>query len=105
MIIGYTQGRQGIASLLVAAPREGVLEYVAELTSGLSDKDRVTLGQLLSKRVCPRPVVPCPKKARWVDPDTFCQVEYLQWTAQGRLRDASFCGLIERSDAGRLVDV
>jgi bifunctional non-homologous end joining protein LigD len=71
---------------------------VAELTGGFSDKERVELEQRLSKRVRPRPVVPCGKKAQWVDPDILCQVHYLQWTAQGRLRDASFRGLIERSD-------
>ena len=74
-----------------------MLQYVAELTSGLSDRERVALGQRLSKCLRARPVVPCAKNARWVEPGIFCQVQYLQWTARGRLRDASFGGLIERA--------
>ncbi|MBL7134928.1 MAG: hypothetical protein ISS78_12575 [Phycisphaerae bacterium] len=94
-IVGYTAGRSGVHSLLVAAPCDGVLQYVGQLTSGLSDETRARLGPLLAERTRPKPVIACPKKAIWVEPDLFCKVQFLRRTRRGRLREASFRGLIQ----------
>ncbi len=94
-IVGYTAGRSGVDSLLVAASCDGVLQYVAQLSSGLSDETRARLGPLLAERTRPKPVIPCPKKAIWVEADLFCKVQFLRRTRRGRLRDASFRGLIQ----------
>ena len=95
VIIGYTPAHAGFHSLLVAANRHGVLHFVAELTCGFSDTERVGLTACLRKRRRPRPVVPCARRAVWVEPDLYCHVRYLRWTSHGRLRDAVFRGLLE----------
>jgi bifunctional non-homologous end joining protein LigD len=95
VIIGYREGAGGIGSLLVASQRDGRLQYVANLGSGLTDAARLQLGTLLAPRVCAKPVVSCPVSATWVRPELYCQVRFLEWTAGGRLRGACFAGLIE----------
>jgi ATP-dependent DNA ligase len=94
VIIGYLPGRQGVRRLLVAAVQEGQLRFVAELRSGLSVVLREQLAGLLAGRGCRHPVVPCRRQALWVRPELYCQVRFLGWTSAGRLRGASFAGLL-----------
>jgi ATP-dependent DNA ligase len=95
VIIGYTTSGEGIHSVLVASAHEGHLRYVAQVTSGISAQQKRDLSRCLARRQRPQPVVACPKRAIWVEPDLYCQVQFLQWTVQGRLRSASFKGLLE----------
>jgi ATP-dependent DNA ligase len=98
VIIGYAPSRQGIHSLLVAATVQGVLQYVAELTSGFSQDQRWHLARLLQTRLRPEPVVPCARKrAIWIEPDVFCQVRFLEWTPHSRLRGAHFRSLLDHA--------
>ena len=98
VIIGYTPSREGIHSVLVAAAHAGPLRYVAEVTCGFSVQQRTELARRLGQKRCrPRPVVACAKQAVWVDPELYCHIQFLQWTAHGRLRSASFRGLIEEA--------
>ena len=96
VVIGYTPSRRGIRSLLVAAARQGKLAYVAELTSGFTDDAKEQLAPQLSRHLRRDPVVPCPKRARWVEPELYCQVRFLEWTESGRLRGAHFRGVISQ---------
>jgi bifunctional non-homologous end joining protein LigD len=92
----YAPSREGIHSLLVAAPQQGSLKYAAELTSGFSREAKWQLAQLLRTRLRPVPVVPCARKrALWVEPEVYCEVRFLEWTAHGRLRGAHFRGLLD----------
>jgi bifunctional non-homologous end joining protein LigD len=93
-IVGFTPGRYGLRSLLVAAPREGQLRYVAKVRSGFNDSTRARLRALLAERVRAQPVVPCPGRAIWVQPDLYCQVQYQEWTPRGHLRFARFRRLL-----------
>ena len=47
VIIGYTPGREGFSSLLVAALRENTLRYVGQLTSGFTTQQRTQLASAL----------------------------------------------------------
>ena len=94
VIIGYVRGPQGVRRLLVAAQQQGQLRFVAELRSGLRAAWRQQLAGLLASRCCPHPVVPCRRPALWVRPELYCQVRFLGWTGDGRLRHASFTGLL-----------
>jgi ATP-dependent DNA ligase len=94
VIIGWEPGTCGLRGLLVAAPWAGRLRYVAKVRSGFTDQDRQRLPALLVARGRARPVVRCPHRGPWVEPDLFCQVGYLEWTRAGRLRGASFHGLL-----------
>jgi DNA ligase D-like protein (predicted ligase) len=96
VVIGYTPSRRGIRSLLVATAWQGKLAYVAELTSGFTDETKEQLAPQLSRRPRHNPVVPCPKRARWIEPELYCQVRFLEWTEGGRLRGAHFRGVISQ---------
>ncbi|MFH1267443.1 MAG: non-homologous end-joining DNA ligase [Planctomycetota bacterium] len=95
VILGYVPSKGGFRSLLVAAQREGMLCYVGEVSCGLSRKERARLSRLLPARVRPEPIVPCRKQAVWLEPELYCRVRSLGWTRSGRLRGASFAGLID----------
>jgi DNA ligase D-like protein (predicted ligase) len=96
VIIGYTPSREGIHSILVAAAHAGPLRYVAEVTCGFSRQQKTALARRLGQqRRRSRPVVACTKQAVWVDPELYCHIQFLQWTTHGRMRSASFRGLIE----------
>jgi bifunctional non-homologous end joining protein LigD len=96
VIIGYIRSNRGFHSLLVATQREGALCYVGELTVGWTREERAELAQRLPALVRPGPIVPCRKQAVWLEPERYCRVRSLGWTRRGRLRGASFAGLIER---------
>ena len=95
VIIGYTPGGQEFQSLLVAAPWQERLEYAARLSCGWTRTQKAQLAAQLASRIRAHSVIPCPKRARWVEPDLYCRVQFLQRTSRGRLRGASFRGLID----------
>jgi DNA ligase D-like protein (predicted ligase) len=96
VIIGYTPGREGVGhSILVASVQQGFLRYVGQVTRGLDQRQKRELHQRLTNRRRSQPVVACPQEAVWVEPELYCRVRFLQWTANGHLRGASFAGLIE----------
>lgn len=94
VIIGYIGSKSGFRSLLVASQREGALRYVGELSVGWTRKEWTELARRLPKLIRPVPIVPCPKRAVWLEPERYCRVRSLGWTRRGRLRGASFAGLI-----------
>ena len=96
-IVGYVPGREGFRRLVVAAAREGPLQYVATVQAGFTASVRAQLNGCLPERIRSRPVVPCPCRAVWVEPDLFCQVRFLEWTRAGRLRGAAFQRLLDSS--------
>ena len=95
VIIGYRPSREGVHSILVATAQLGPLRYVAQVSSGFSNRQRIELGRLLAQRRRSQPVVVCPHKAVWVEPELYCRVQFLEWTPHSRLRGASFRGLLD----------
>jgi DNA ligase D-like protein (predicted ligase) len=94
VIVGFVPGRHGFRRLLVAAPCEGQLRYVATIHSGFTAAVSAQLNELLVTRIRSQPVVRCPERATWVQPELYCQVRFLEWTHAGRLRGASFQRLL-----------
>ncbi len=99
VIVGWQSGAYGLRSLLVAAPCaeapwSGRLRYVANVRSGFTDQDRRRFPGLLAGKSRGGPVVRCGQPALWVEPELFCAVKYLEQTRAGRLRGASFHGLL-----------
>jgi ATP-dependent DNA ligase len=90
VIVGFVPGRQGFRRLLVAAPCEGQLRYVASIHAGFTSAVNAQLNAQLVTRIRSQPVVRCPEHATWVQPELYCQVRFLEWTRAGRLRGASF---------------
>jgi bifunctional non-homologous end joining protein LigD len=101
VVIGYTPAPSGLHSLLVGECRDGSLRYVAELTAGFTAQAQAQLGGLLAGQVRARPVVPCNKRAVWVEPQVYCRVRFQHRTANGFLRGASFGGLLNVDNEGR----
>ena len=95
VIIGYTLGGEGVQSILVASAHDGVLRYVGQIACGFSQQSRIDLLRLLSRRRRGLSVVTCSKRAIWVEPELYCRVRFLRWTPNGRMRGASFAGLIK----------
>ena len=107
LIAGYTKGqgrRQGrFGSLVLAVNRDGELSYVGNCGTGFTDAeiDRL-LKKLkpLERKESPFAVVPKMPKVRkgdvvWVEPRLVCEVEFVEWTHDGRLRAPSYQGLRE----------
>jgi bifunctional non-homologous end joining protein LigD len=97
VIVGFEPGPAGFAGLVVAAPWQGRLQRVACLRAGFTSAGRTELQRLLAPRVRARPVLPCGRGVVAVVPDLYCQVRFLEWTAAGRLRGASFQRLLDPS--------
>jgi bifunctional non-homologous end joining protein LigD len=107
VIAGYTKGqgrRSGrFGSLVLGVWRGRELVYVGNCGTGFTDKDiDELLPQLrkLERPESPFPVVPKMPKVRkadvvWVKPELVCEVEFVEWTHDGRLRAPSFQGLRE----------
>lgn len=102
LVIGYLPARGGgFHSLLLAACHRGQLQYVGRVCCGFGKREWLRISQLLAERIRGKAAVPCPRKAVWVEPDLIGKVRFLSWTSNGRLRGASFAGLIEKRDRRR----
>ncbi|HET6954241.1 MAG TPA: non-homologous end-joining DNA ligase [Acidimicrobiales bacterium] len=110
MVVGGWSGgagnrEGGLGSILVgyhATPGDGVLRYAGRVGSGFTFPELTRLGAVLAgldSDTCP--FVPPPpalhrKGAHWVRPEVVVEVEYGEWTAEGRLRHPVYLG--QRTD-------
>lgn len=98
VIGGYTisQNRPSLKSLVVGYYDTEGLHYAGRVGSGFTDPVLKGLRQALDQiRLEKRPFLqPVPHKhVRWVQPLLVCEVEFLEWTSDNRLRNPSFKGL------------
>jgi bifunctional non-homologous end joining protein LigD len=111
VIAGYTKGqgrRSGrFGSLVLGVWRGDELSYVGNVGTGFTDKD---IDELLAKlrpleqkksAFAVVPKMPKVKKADvvWVKPELVAEVEFVEWTHDGRLRAPSYQGLREDKPA------
>jgi DNA ligase D-like protein (predicted ligase) len=90
-IIGYQPSEaRPLRSLIIAAPVEGVLQCVGQVGSGISQQLLEKLLEMLKARECPKPIIPCNIKGRWVKPGLYCTVSYAEWTSTKQLRAPVF---------------
>lgn len=100
-IIGFTPSTANealIGALLIGVVKDGALHFAGKVGTGFSTKLRAELKKRLSKdKVAVSPVegVPRLRDATWVEPRLVAQVEFTEWTADGKLRHPSFQGLRE----------
>ncbi len=97
-------GRSGrIGGLLVGhhEPAGGPLRFAGRVGSGLTDREiEVLAGLFVPTDTSPFDPPPPSTQARdvtWVEPTVVVEVEYAEWTAEGRLRHPTY--------AGRRIDV
>jgi bifunctional non-homologous end joining protein LigD len=109
VIGGYTRGEgrraNSFGSLLLGLYDEGVdkLRYAGSVGTGFNEKEIERLLKLLKPLETDEPPfdpVPKPPRVRkgdivWVEPKLVAQVEFVEWTHDGRLRAPSYQGLRE----------
>ena len=107
VVAGYTRGqgrREGrFGSLILGYWKDGELVYAGNVGTGFTDGeiDRLLakLRPLESKEPTIEPVPKMPKIRKgaiaWVKPELVAEVEFAEWTHDGRLRAPSYQGLRE----------
>jgi bifunctional non-homologous end joining protein LigD len=107
LVAGYTKGQgrraQGFGALVLAVREGDELVYVGNVGTGFSDKvirELVARLEPLRRSTTPFPEVPKMPKVRrgdvvWVEPELVVEVEFAQWTHEGRLRAPAFVGVRE----------
>lgn len=112
MVIGGwtlpSDGRASIGALHVGFHEDGQLVYAGKVGSGFSERLLADLQHRLDARrrdACPFASVPpeMQRGAHWVEPDLVAQVEFAQWTDEGRMRHPVFLGLRDDRDARHVV--
>jgi bifunctional non-homologous end joining protein LigD len=114
IIAGYTRGKgrrsATLGSLILAVRRGTGLEYVGNCGTGFTEKEiDLLLEKLrpLERETPPFASVPKMPKVRkgdvvWVEPRLVCEVEFAEWTHDGRLRAPSYQGLREDKEAAEV---
>ncbi|MFN8222773.1 MAG: DNA ligase D [Gaiellales bacterium] len=104
VVVGWTAGEgaraSGIGALVLAARRAGELHYVGRVGSGLSGTESDELLSALAPLARPdSPLAVVPRLARtrkgdvrWVEPRIVVEVEFAEWTADGKLRAPVYVG-------------
>jgi bifunctional non-homologous end joining protein LigD len=103
VIVGWTPGKGGraatLGSLLLAVYDDGRLRYAGNVGTGFTHAFLADLLAKLAELEVPQPMfegfegTPRPRGARFVRPELVCEVEYLKWTQDDKLRASSFKGL------------
>ncbi len=101
---GYTPpagARSGFGALLLGAFRNGRLEYAGRLGTGFSSRQLDELHAMLQRQeiaqspFAPSAALPHVRGVHWVKPSLVVEVEYLERTRDGLLRQPSFLGIRE----------
>jgi len=104
VVIGFTDprgGRTGIGALLLGVNgATGELEYAGKVGTGMNTAMLQSLRALLEplRRSDPpvgRKGIRAVGAAHWVEPKVVVEVEFTEWTDDGRLRHPSFVGIRE----------
>jgi bifunctional non-homologous end joining protein LigD len=111
VIAGFTKGTgrraSSFGSLVLGYYRGDELVYAGNVGTGFNSKEiEKLLDKLrpLKRPTSPFPEVPKMPKVRksdviWVEPELVCEVEFAEWTHDGRLRAPSYKGLREDKPA------
>jgi bifunctional non-homologous end joining protein LigD len=75
--------------------KPGALHYLGRVGGGFSREMRARLLVLLKERQSKAALIPCPEKARWIEPGLYCEVSFAELTSAGLLRAPVFERLIE----------
>lgn len=111
VVVGWSDpggARKHFGSLLLGVHDNGALRYAGRVGTGF---DAATLRQIserlapLARKTCPTdPAPPASERrgAHWVRPEMVVEVEFTQWTDDGRLRHPSFQGVREDKPAAEV---
>lgn len=99
VIIGYTQEKRLISALALGMyDKKGNLQYIGNVGTGFSEREQKELHQKLKVLVTKK--VPVEglklKEVKWVKPELVCEVKYIEFTKDKKLRTPVYLHL--RSD-------
>ena len=99
-VVEYSYRAQIICKGSFSPPRSAMvytrtMRPVGRVGSGIDDATREHLADILEGIERDSPLIPCQERGRWVEPDLYCRVTYLERTVNGELRAPVFKGLIE----------
>jgi bifunctional non-homologous end joining protein LigD len=104
-VVGYEPSGLlgGFASLLLAAYRDDELVHVGNVGTGFKEAETLKLCKILDKlrwkqKRPPVETTDAGGSVVWVQPTLIAEVEFRSWTADGKLRHASYKGLRARQD-------
>ncbi len=97
VIAGFTKGeRDYFGALVLGVYEDGKLRHAGQVGTGFDTKKMREIHERLEPLVtktCPFARKPKIKDVTWVEPETVCEVRFLEWTADGVLRAPVFVGL------------
>ncbi|HET9037178.1 MAG TPA: non-homologous end-joining DNA ligase [Myxococcaceae bacterium] len=108
VIAGWTpisNGAAEIGALLVASRRGDQFVYAGKVGTGFDRAMRRRLLTLLKKDEVPRATIedaPRMRDAHWVTPRHVAELQFTEWTRDGKLRHPSFQGLREDKEPGEI---
>lgn len=115
VVAGYTPPSAGgfaLGSLILGVhdKKKGWI-YAGRVGTGFSQKERKRLKDLLDQRkfaqppfkIIPDDVVRELRGAHWARPELVAEIEFTEWTSDGRLRHPSYQGLREDKEATAVV--
>lgn len=91
LTVGYLTRNQSLSSLILAAYRGEKLLYLGRAGTGLTEKQRQELGELLPHLQTTTPPWARPPRFpglenHWIDPPLVVLIEFLEWTSDLKLR-------------------
>lgn len=101
LIVGYTDSKAGrdFRSLLLGYYDQGNLKFAGKVGTGFNQRSQAEIRAKLDQiAVIPKPFKKLPPdvgRGTWIDPKLVCEIEFTEWTPEGRLRHPSFQGLRE----------
>ncbi|ESQ79413.1 DNA ligase D [Asticcacaulis sp. YBE204] len=106
VIVGFTESThagRGFRSLLLGYYDGSTLKFAGKVGTGFNSDTLVDIRKKLNAlKVVPKPISKLPPDVghgTWVEPTLVCEVEFTEWTPEGRLRHPSFQGMREDKPA------
>lgn len=112
VIGGYSEpsgSRTALGALFVGQWRGKELRYAGKVGTGFSEKSLQELSRVLTPLATEKPPFVDPPRgalargAHWVRPTRVAELEFTEFTSDGKLRHPVFCGLREDKDARQVV--
>ncbi len=93
IIVGYTQEKRELSTLLLAAHHNKKLTYIGKVGTGFSEKEQLEILKKLEKIKTKKPVIKKLPNAKYVKPKLIAEAKYLEITKDNKMRAPVFVRL------------